>query len=109
MSAGGIVRFFPKPPFQPVDSESKTQYTYREMLETAKRLRSPGVSNSTGRRRKRRSVQPVHERRKLQKVFLAVLLMLMAVVSAILAYTVMKDHAPAGSGRQVLPTAPAAP
>jgi hypothetical protein len=57
----------------------KDHYTTEDMLEAARRLRSPGVSQRTGRKLKRRSVQPSRERDH----FLRILLVLGFFVAAV--------------------------
>lgn len=57
----------------------KNHYSTEDMLEAARRLRSPGVSPRTGRKLKRRSVQPSRERDQ----FLRILLVLGFLVAAV--------------------------
>lgn len=48
----------------------KNFYSTSDMLDAARRLRSPGVSQRSGRKLKRRSVQPGRERAQFVRVLL---------------------------------------
>jgi hypothetical protein len=84
--------FFPLP--DPVEQDSKSSYSYKEMMEMAKRLRSPGYSQRTGRKLKRRSQQPGREREKVRAVLLALVIVLMATVIGVVFWLVTRDHVP---------------
>lgn len=86
--------------------ESKPRYSVKEMLDLAKRLRSPGYSHRSGRKLKRRSHQPEKERRKVHTVLLAVLLAIMAVVASLVYWLITRDHAAPGETIKAIPTVP---
>jgi|GEM_PF-2572403 len=54
------------------EDTDKNNYSTADMLEAAKRLRSPGVSQRTGRKLRRRSIQPTKEREQFARVLLVV-------------------------------------
>jgi hypothetical protein len=77
------------------------------MLDVAKRLRSAGFSPRSGRKLKRRSVQPHKEREKVRSVFFAVVVGLMVVVLGIVFWWVTRHHQPLGEpDNSAVPTAP---
>jgi hypothetical protein len=77
------------------------------MLDVAKRLRSPGYSQRSGRKLKRRSIQPHKEREKVRSVFFSIAVILMVIVLGIIFWWVTRDHRPIGHpDHQPVPTAP---
>jgi len=58
----------------------KDHYSTADMLEAARRLRSPGVSPRTGRKLKRRSVQPGKERDQFVRILLILGFLVAAIV-----------------------------
>lgn len=54
------------------EDTDKNHYSTSDMLEAAKRIRAPGISQRTGRKLKRRSVQPSKEREQFVRVLLVV-------------------------------------
>lgn len=62
------------------EDTDKNHYSTSDMLEAARRLRSPGVSQRTGRKLRRRSVQPSKERDQFLRVLLILGFLAAAVV-----------------------------
>lgn len=71
----------------------KTHYTHEEMLAAAQRMRGVGYSSS-GRKLKRRSVQPAKEREQLLKVLMIVGFLIAALLAGFMTWYLSKDHAP---------------
>ena len=62
-----------------MDENSKAFFTHKEMMEAVKTSKSPGYSKS-GRKLKRRTLQPHKEREKMRWVFLALATVLFLVI-----------------------------
>jgi len=62
------------------EETDKNHYSTADMLEAARRLRAPGVSQRTGRKLKRRSVQPSKERDQFLRVLMVLGFLFAAVV-----------------------------
>ena len=71
----------------------KTNYTTHDMLEAAKRLRSGGFSARSGKKLKRRTVQPVHEQRRVLRVLLLVVIFLAALVAGFASWWLTSQQA----------------
>ncbi len=77
-----------------MNQDSKTNYSLNEMLDTAKRLRSPGVSPRSGRKRRRRSEQPDREMSEGKKALVAVGIVLMVAVMIGVAWWLISKQGP---------------
>lgn len=91
------------------DEVEKNRYSTSDMLETAKRLRSAGVSPRSGRKLKRRSVQPSRERQQVLKVILIVGIVVTALVAGVATWWLTKNQQQSKSGPAFELTPPTQP
>jgi len=90
------------------EDTDKNHYSTADMLEAAKRIRAPGVSPRTGRKLRRRSVQPSKEREQFIRVLLVIGFVAAAVVVGFASWWLTRhqeDEKPGGGGG-LIPTAP---
>ena len=81
-----------------MQEDSKAFFTHKEMLEAVKASRSPGYSK-TGRKLKRRTVQPHKEREKLRWALLAFATVLfLSVMAGVWWFLVRQQAASPGGG-----------
>lgn len=71
----------------------KSQYTHEEMLAAAQRMRGVGYSSS-GRKLKRRTVQPAKEREQLLKVLMIVGFLIAAIIAGFATWYLTRGQAP---------------
>ena len=62
------------------EETDKNHYSTADMLEAARRIRAPGVSQRTGRKLKRRSVQPTKEREQFVRILIVLGFLAAAVI-----------------------------
>ncbi len=89
----------------------KDRYTTADMLETARRLRAPGVSQRSGRKLKRRSAQPGKERDQFLRVILILGFLVAAVVIGFASWwltRLQEDKVNRPDGVEFIPKAPPA-
>jgi hypothetical protein len=86
----------------------KNHYSTADMLEAARRLRAPGVSQRTGRKLRRRSVQPSKERDQFLRVLLLLGFLAAAVVVGFASWwlTRFQESNPKDGSSKVIPTGP---
>ena len=90
------------------EETDKNHYSTADMLEAARRIRAPGVSQRTGRKLKRRSVQPTKEREQFVRILIVLGFLAAAVIVGFASWwlTRHQEQRDTKSSTPLLPTAP---
>lgn len=90
------------------EETDKNHYSTADMLEAARRIRAPGVSQRTGRKLKRRSVQPTKEREQFVRILIVLGFLAAAVIVGFASWwlTRHQEQRDTESSIPLLPSAP---